>query len=150
MEEDFIIRRMAECDISTLAEIEREIFPLPWSENAFRNALSDTNAVFMVAADRVKNRSFAYVGMYMAADEGEITNVATAEGERRRGAAYRLLSEMRRISAERHLTQLVLEVRVSNEAAICLYKKAGFEISGVRKGFYQFPPEDAYMMIARL
>ena len=33
-------------------------------------------------------------------------------------------------------TQIFLEVRPSNEAALALYKKVGFEMIGRRKGYY--------------
>ena len=39
-----------------------------------------------------------------------------------------------------------LEVRRSNEPAINLYKKFGFEEEGVRKGYYRFGGEDALIM----
>ena len=42
-----------------------------------------------------------------------------------------------------------LEVRESNVAAISLYKKFGFEITGTRKRFYKAPVEDALVMISR-
>ena len=40
---------------------------------------------------------------------------------------------------------ITLEVRKSNEAAICLYKKFGFEIVNVRKKYYD-DGEDGYLM----
>ena len=44
------------------------------------------------------------------------------------------------------LKQIFLEVRKSNQAAQSLYTKAGFEMIGMRKNFYQKPIEDACMM----
>jgi ATP-binding cassette subfamily B protein len=41
---------------------------------------------------------------------------------------------------------ILLEVRVSNEPAISLYKKQGFEELGIRKKFYEHPVEDAIIM----
>jgi len=35
---------------------------------------------------------------------------------------------------------------VSNENAISLYRKMGFENLGIRKGFYEEPKEDAMIM----
>ena len=39
-----------------------------------------------------------------------------------------------------------LEVRVSNQVAISLYQKYGFENAGIRKKFYEEPTEDAMIM----
>ena len=41
-----------------------------------------------------------------------------------------------------------LEVRVSNERAICLYKKYGYEICAIRKDYYA-DHEDAYLMVRK-
>ena len=143
------IREMKAQDISALAEIEKKIFSQPWSAQAFTDALSDPNAVFLVAAEESCDQPRSYVGMYVAADEGEITNVATDPVFRRNGYAQALLEKMKEIGLRKGLTQLVLETRRSNEAAIALYEKTGFEIVGERKGFYRFPPEDAYVMMLR-
>jgi ribosomal-protein-alanine N-acetyltransferase len=40
-------------------------------------------------------------------------------------------------------------VRKSNQAAIHLYEKLGFEQVGIRKNFYDLPTEDAVIMWRR-
>jgi ribosomal-protein-alanine N-acetyltransferase len=40
----------------------------------------------------------------------------------------------------------LLEVRQSNQAAILLYRSAGFETTGVRRGYYSDTGEDALEM----
>jgi GNAT superfamily N-acetyltransferase len=47
----------------------------------------------------------------------------------------------------RSVGRIVLEVRCSNDSAIRLYERNGFVNYGVRKGFYELPKEDAYIMI---
>ena len=42
---------------------------------------------------------------------------------------------------------MTLEVRVSNEPALALYKKLGFKKAGVRKKYYEDNGEDAYIMV---
>jgi ribosomal-protein-alanine N-acetyltransferase len=37
-------------------------------------------------------------------------------------------------------------VRISNQRAIELYERAGFRITGVRRGYYTDNREDAYVM----
>jgi ribosomal-protein-alanine N-acetyltransferase len=41
---------------------------------------------------------------------------------------------------------ITLEVRPSNSAALALYKKLGFRLLGIRKGYYTIPPEDALVL----
>jgi ribosomal-protein-alanine N-acetyltransferase len=47
---------------------------------------------------------------------------------------------------QEHLAFLTLEVRASNQSAIGLYLKHGFEEVGRRKNFYADPQEDAIIM----
>ncbi len=139
------IRRMQQQDVVQAAALEAQIFSLPWSEQAFSDALKLTHTVFLVAEEG--GRVAGYIGMYLSLEEGEITNVAVAPEFRRRGIADALLTEIKREAAECGVTSLVLEVRVSNQNAIRLYEKHGFVSCGVRKGFYEQPKEDAFLMI---
>ncbi len=143
------IREMQTEDIPFLVRIEQATFSEPWSKQAFSDALSDPNALFLVACEETSDQPLSYVGMYVAADEGEITNVATDPDFRRRGLAEAVLSQVKKLGKEKGLTHLVLETRKSNAPAIALYEKTGFAIAGERKGFYRFPPEDAYVMMLR-
>ena len=57
-----------------------------------------------------------------------------------------LLQELlHRLAAEGTAT-VYLEVRTQNAPAIALYEKTGFERTGLRKRFYQNPPDDAITM----
>jgi ribosomal-protein-alanine N-acetyltransferase len=87
-----------------------------------------------------------YIGMYQAIDEGEITNVAVFEPYRKRGIGRALLKALAAGAGARGVSRIVLEVRVSNHPAIALYEQMGFRKIGTRKGFYDFPKEDADIM----
>jgi ribosomal-protein-alanine N-acetyltransferase len=39
-----------------------------------------------------------------------------------------------------------LEVRAGNAAALALYRKSDFQETGLRRGYYADPPEDAVVM----
>jgi ribosomal-protein-alanine N-acetyltransferase len=45
---------------------------------------------------------------------------------------------------------ITLEVRPSNTAALALYRKLGFKLMGIRKGYYTIPSEDALVLGLRL
>ncbi len=77
------IREMQVRDTNAVAEIERQIFSQPWSRQGFLDAVNLGNTVFLVAEEN--NRIIGYIGMYLAMDEGEITNVAVAPVERCHG-----------------------------------------------------------------
>lgn len=61
-------------DAAKVASLEAEIFSQPWSENAFLDSLCLPDTIFLVAEESGVIQG--YIGMYLAADEGEITNVA--------------------------------------------------------------------------
>ncbi len=139
------IRAMSPADVAAVGEIEEQAFSQPWSRQGFLDALGLDGTLFLVAEEEEK--VLGYIGMYSAFEEGEITNVAVDVSDRCRGIGGMLLAEVQKTARQRGLLRIVLEVRVSNESAIRLYEKYGFVKQGVRKGFYDFPKEDAYIMI---
>ena len=141
-----IIRSMRAEDAAKVASLEAEIFSQPWSENAFLDSLRLPDTIFLVAEGVIQG----YIGMYLAVDEGEITNVAVDPACRRRGIGEGLLTEMKKRATDHKIARIVLEVRVSNEGAIRLYEKQGFSSVGIRRGFYEFPREDARIMVCAL
>ena len=102
------------------------------------------NACFLLAEE--ENAILGYCGLYMAADEGEIINVAVCPKFRKKGIGDLLLTALIEEGHRNGVCRFFLEVRVSNAAAICLYEKHGFVRQGIRKNFYQDIHEDAYVM----
>jgi len=74
--------------------------------------------------------------------ESEILNLAVDPAERRSGVARALVQE----ALGRSPGAWFLEVRASNEAAIRLYERAGFERVGRRSSYYRQPAEEAIVM----
>jgi len=127
------------------AELEKEIFSQPWSEQGFLDAIEREQNLFLVAEEA--GELSGYLGLYQSLDEGEITNVAVRADKRNLGIGEKLMQAAIAEAKQRNINQIVLEVRVSNAPAIHLYEKCGFVNCGIRKGFYDFPKEDAYIMI---
>lgn len=138
------IIRMTEAEVPQVAAIEAEVFTCPWSEKGFLDTLYQDNVRFYLAVEG--NTVLGYCGIYMAADEGEITNVAVKPEFRRCHIADEMLQALLSDSEAEGIRHIYLEVRVSNAAAIGLYEKHGFTRKGIRKNFYEKPQEDAYVM----
>lgn len=138
------IIRMTEAEVPQVAAIEAEVFTCPWSEKGFLDTLYQDNVRFYLAVEG--NTVLGYCGIYMAADEGEITNVAVKPEFRRCHIADEMLQALLSDSEAEGIWHIYLEVRVSNAAAIGLYEKHGFTRKGIRKNFYEKPQEDAYVM----
>lgn len=140
------IRQMSASDITAVHQIECLSITPPWTEQGFAGALANENACFYVAESLDSYEILGYCGLYFAADEGEITNVAVHPKHRREGVADQILATVLQDAVQRKLSQIFLEVRASNTAAKKLYEKHGFEFQGVRRNFYRNPKEDAIVM----
>lgn len=138
-----VITAMHADHLDTLAELERATFSRPWSYDALAEELQNPLAVFYVAEDVEAEKAVGYLGMHHILDEGAIANLVIHPGYRRQGIASALLQQAIHYAKRHDLSRLTLEVRVSNEPAIALYQQYGFELDGVRPGFYDSPKEDA-------
>ncbi len=148
-----VIYRLATVrDAEAIAKLEQECFSAhPWSEEELTESLLKYNYRFFVAAEVDENGEetgniVGYVGMYIVAAEGNITNVAVTTPARRQGVGRGLMNALCEYSKKSDCIALTLEVRVSNAPAKKLYQSLGFEIAGVRKNFYLDPVEDAEIM----
>ena len=136
------IRLMAEEDVESVSNIEMQLFSKPWTKQDFLNSMSDRHNIYLVA-ENDQCEVVGYCGIWGVLDEGQITNVAVRPEEQGTGIGYKMLQELISIGRNEGLSQFTLEVRVSNEKAIRLYQKLGFEEEGIRKEFYDKPVEDA-------
>lgn len=86
------------------------------------------------------------LGVWLLADEAHIVTVAVRESHRRRGIAELLLITAIRLAQGKGQELVTLECRVSNEPALALYDKYGFERVGLRPRYYSDNHEDAYVL----
>src|SRR5262249_54023722 len=75
--------------------------------------------------------------------EAEILDLAFRPIHRRHGHASSLLKHF--LEALTNANTVFLEVRESNAAAIALYQKFGFQVSGQRRNYYRHPQESAIL-----
>ncbi len=139
------VRKAKAVDAAAIAELERECFARPWSyESVLYDLTENEKAVYVVA--ELGGEVCGYAGMWIVAGEGQITNVAVTKAARRMHAATAILDELFKEAADAGAENFTLEVRVSNEPAIRLYKGFGFREAGCRKGYYEDNGEDALIM----
>jgi ribosomal-protein-alanine N-acetyltransferase len=131
-------------DVPQVAQIEKESFSMPWSEKSFTDALTDKNNIYVVAL--IEDNIVGYCGMWGCAGEGQIYNVCVRKAMRGKGVGSILFKGFLDEGIKAGLKAFTLEVRVSNQNAISMYEKYGFENAGIRKNFYENPKEDAMIM----
>lgn len=141
---DIKIEKMTAKHIDGLVKIENASFSKPWTYGGFENELENDTANFLAAV--YDNKEIGYIGFHIVLDEGYVANIAVLPEFRHCGIASVLLENAVKICREKNLAFLSLEVRKSNENAVSLYKKFGFEFVGERKNFYTAPTENAYIM----
>ncbi|MDO4869862.1 MAG: ribosomal protein S18-alanine N-acetyltransferase [Bacillota bacterium] len=142
---DVIIRQADIKDAGDIYEIETLCFPDPWSMESIEYELEENPRAFYVVAEH-SGQVVGYAGLWWIEDEGHITNVAVRPGFRNRKIGEGIVSVLLDFTLQEGIRHHTLEVRRSNEPAIGLYEKFGFEVEGVRKGYYQHNKEDALIM----
>jgi len=90
--------------------------------------------------------NFGFKGL---SKKGHIVSVAVMPDFRRKGIGEALVNEATNGMQQYGAKQAFLEVRVTNEPAVDLYKKLRFEIARTVNGYYA-DGEDAYVMTKKL
>ena len=138
-----IIREWTKEDIPTIAEMEQRCFRDAWTEEM----LSDTlrYPIYNCFLAEEGGQVCGYCCLIVVCEDAEVGNIAVDAPFRGRGIAKALMEAMHERAKEKGATQSFLEVRVSNENAIALYKKLGYEGYGIRARYYE-DGEDALVM----
>ncbi len=150
-----VVREVTNADLPEVIRINMESLPEHYTLTFWRNILYTWGKAFLVAdicgkvvgyimCRTVWRRSF--FRRFLMGRVGHIISIAVKEGYRGRGIGTRLLVEaMRRLYNHYGAKEVYLEVRVSNERAIKLYKKLGFKVAQRVERYYA-DGEDAYIM----
>ena len=131
-----------------VAEVERVCFIDPWSEDSVLSLYKSAGSIVLAACE--KDNIVGALLARCAADECELYRIAVLPQYRGKGYALDMLGAMKNICRDRGINTVYLEVRRSNEPAIGLYSRFGFQSAGVRKNYYRLPDEDALIYLLKL
>jgi [ribosomal protein S18]-alanine N-acetyltransferase len=138
------IRTLQLSDLAAIEGIEQRAYPTPWSRSMFASELAKPTSICLGAFEGLDLVGYVINSRYV--DAWHIMNVAVAPEQQRRGIATQLLERLFELTDDDERRGYTLEVRVSNEAAIKLYDRLGFEARGIRRGYYTDNREDALIM----
>lgn len=138
------IRKAERRQLEEVYRIERASFEHPYPKLLLLWYMAVLGDTFIVAVCDGKVVGYSISAMERRG-KGHILSIAVSPDFRRRGIGTALLAETIRRLRRRGADRIVLEVRTSNEAAIGLYEKAGFKITGRLENYYG-DGEDAYLM----
>ncbi len=130
--------------LDAIEAIERRAYPTPWSRAMFTGELTKPTGRCYGAYD--EDGLIAYLIVSRYPDAWHVMNLAVDPDHWRKGVGRTLLQRLFE-DTERDLERgITLEVRVSNAAAIRLYRSLGFQPTGIRRGYYTDNREDALIM----
>jgi ribosomal protein S18 acetylase RimI-like enzyme len=139
-----VIRRASLSDVATIYHIERKCF----GRRSFSKAhiiwlLKNPSAVTYIYYD--DDRAVAAIMLKHEGNVARVVSIGVIPGYRRKGIGKELMALGEEIMRGKGAKVMKLEVSVKNEAAITFYRRLGYEMDGLLKGYYSWG-EDAYIM----
>ncbi len=128
------LRRLVPADLAMLSALEQAASPDPWTPHQLQAALVDSDTrVFGIEHGACL---VGHVVVVRLPFDAELQAILVVREARRQGAAGRLLAAGIEQARTWRSERLLLEVRAGNEAALALYRRAGFGEDGRRRGYY--------------
>lgn len=134
-------------DIEKILPLENQLYHKPWQKKDYEYELNDNPfAYYLKMIDAETLEIIGYVGFWIKFEQAEITKVSIAKKYQGHKLSKLLMMDAERRIRLAECENITLEVRVSNEVAINLYKSVGFKVAATRKKYYE-NGEDAYLML---
>jgi ribosomal-protein-alanine N-acetyltransferase len=124
---------MQASDIGAVTMLEAQAQAFPWRTRHFTDALEAGYPAWVLGQG---GGILGFLVLMRALDEAHILNVAIAPAHQGKGLGARLIRHGIDWSASQGAQRLYLEVRLSNQKALALYRHMGFVEIGQRKGYY--------------
>jgi ribosomal-protein-alanine N-acetyltransferase len=144
------IRRMTAEDLDRVMEIAASLRHAPqWPREAYKAALDPNAMPRRIALVTDGGQAGRVAGLAVASlipPQAELEIIAVDTHFQRSGLARGLLAELAGRLRLAGVTEVILEVRATNERALGLYRRLGFVEAGRRPGYYQAPADDAVLM----
>lgn len=131
--------------LQQVADIEHRVQFDSWNKRQIEELLKqDINQCWAIlSSEDNQPQVAAYCIISSVFEVAEVLRIGTHPQFQRRGLAQSLLQALIKSMPEKQLERVLLEVRQDNTPAIALYKKMGFEVIHVRKGYYSIPTDEA-------
>src|SRR5690606_6231467 len=119
-------------DLDWVVAREAELHAHPWTRGNFADALESGNEAWILIVD---DRPVGYAVVLRVLDEAHLLTIGVAVPLQGRGLGRALLAQLIAVARGRGASCFFLAVRPSNAAALALYRSAGFEEVGRRRGY---------------
>jgi tRNA threonylcarbamoyl adenosine modification protein YeaZ/ribosomal-protein-alanine acetyltransferase len=121
-------------DLAALADIHAASFPTGWTATELSSSLAIPGAAAVVV--ELAGTIYGFVQFQWVAGEAEINTICVLPNYRRQHFGRDLMEGLFRQLQAKKTTKLFLEVAENNTPARGLYESFGFQVNGVRKGYY--------------
>ncbi len=137
-------RRELDSPNSDLLILQAPSTHLPTSTTETSTAVTSTAVDNLEGADPQPDQGLIGLGcLWSILEEAHITILAVHPAYQRQGLGQALLCALLESAWQRGLEWATLEVRPSNQAALSLYQKLGFQEVGRRRGYYENSGQDS-------
>ncbi len=145
---EYIIRPLKKKDIQAVADLEAACFVKPWPLNQIAYEFKGNPCAKVFVAVAPSGEILGYLDFMITFNSATIDRICVSSDYREQGIASKLLDKMVEVcKAQKEAVEFItLEVRVSNEKAIKLYQKCGWQKVVVKPKYYD-DGEDAIYMI---
>lgn len=131
---NYVFTRSTDLIGDQLVELERLVQSCHWSADSFNQIIAERGLFYSVRTSAGK--LIAYLLLQNQIDLYEVMQLSVDPNYRRQGIAESLLRLATAQVAQEGSEAIFLEVRESNQSAIALYHKLGFDRVGLRKNYY--------------
>jgi [ribosomal protein S18]-alanine N-acetyltransferase len=131
--------------------IENDVYPHPWTRGNFLDSLYSGYDCWTLQDET--ERILGYFLAMRIVDEIHLLNLAVRRDMQGCGMGVLLLDNVAMLAQKNGMDSILLEVRLSNKRALTIYKRYGFCMIGLRKGYYPAScgiREDAVIMRLKL
>jgi ribosomal-protein-alanine N-acetyltransferase len=125
---------MQEADLAEVLELEQTVYPHPWSMANFVDSLASAYQAWVLRDP--DGELLGYFLLMAIVDEAHLLNVAVSAERQGQGLGRFLLNQAVACARGLGMETMLLEVRPSNERALEIYRRYGFQTIGRRKGYY--------------
>ena len=132
--------------LSQLVELDRLCLGGLWTKEGYQRELDSPNSRFLVLSPDSGQSLLGCGCFWPILEEAHITLLMIHPDYQGQGLGQLLLYGLLHNAVKQQLERATLEVRVSNQSALSLYQKFGFQLAGRRKGYYQKTGEDALIL----
>ena len=158
IQKDRSLRRFTPSDLDAVININRVCLPENYAAYFFMDTFNTHPESFIVVESqgnvvgyimcRVEH-GFSDLKKLRFVKKGHVISVAVMPDFRRLGMGSALVKDALSALSNLHVDECYLEVRISNDAAITLYRRLGFDIVRTIPRYY-YDSSDAYVMAKEL